>query len=131
MSEDCEVWTRFLEGERPEIYEVWYDVHVGRAVEVPEGGAEYLGAVAAGVSRKRIDVVARVEEGFWVVEVKPFGNMVALGQALGYLGLFVEEFAVGGGVWPVVVCDQVDVDVVSRFGEHGVVVYATGYGVLG
>lgn len=127
LFEDVEVWTRFLQSPHPTIYEVWYDVHVGKAVELPSGSPAFLLAVAQGVSRKRIDVVCRVDGGFWVVEVKPFGNMVALGQSLGYWGLFKAEFDVVGLVNAVVVCDKVDEDLASRFYELGVLVFETGY----
>lgn len=127
LFEDVEVWTRFLESEHPKIYELWYDLHVGKPVEPVAGSPAFIFAVAAGVSRKRIDVVCRVDGGYWVVEVKPFGNMVALGQALGYWGLVMEEFALSGRIWPVVVCDNVDEDVKLRFREFGVLVFETGY----
>lgn len=130
LFEDVEVWTRFLGGRHPVIYEVWYDLHVGKPVEPVAGSPAFLVAVAAGVSRKRIDVVCRVDGGFWVVEVKPFGNMVALGQALGYWGLVMEEFALSGRIWPVVVCDIVDPDLKMRFAELGVLVFETGYSGL-
>jgi len=127
LFEDVEVWTRFLEAEHPEIFELWYDVHVGEPMKVPPGVRPEIVAVAAGVSRKRIDVICRVDGGFWVVEIKPFGNMVALGQALGYWGLVMKEFVLEGRVWPVVVCDTVDPDLKDHFTEFGVTVFETGY----
>lgn len=132
LYEDVEVWTRFLKGTRPEIFELWYDVHVGKAMPVPEGASQVEAAVAAAVSRKRIDVVCRVAGGYWVVEVKPFGNMVALGQSLAYCSLFQNEYQVSGLVLPVVVCDLVDEDLARRFAELGVLVFETGYkGLVG
>lgn len=127
LFEDVEVWTRFLTGDHPRIYELWYDVHVGKPVEPPAGSPAFLLLVAAGVSRKRIDVVCRVDGGYWVVEVKPFGNMVALGQALGYWGLFKSEFQVSGLVKAVVVCDTVDPDLELRFSDFGILVFETGF----
>jgi len=127
LFEDVEVWTRFLQIEHPVIHEVWYDVHVGEPMGVPPGSGPAIAAVAAGVSRKRIDAICRVNGGHWIVEVKPFGNMVALGQALGYWSLVMKEFVLDGRVWPVVVCDKVDPDIKDAFSSLGVLVFETGY----
>lgn len=57
LAEDMDVWRRYLNREGHLIDQVWYDVHVGTPVAVPEGSPEFLTAVAMGVTRKRIDVV--------------------------------------------------------------------------
>jgi len=122
MAEDTEVWTRYLKSWLVPIKEVWYDVHVGRGMEVSEEATEIEKRVAAGVSRKRIDVVARVGGGYWVIEVKPVASMVALGQVLGYTRLFEQEYRTEGEVWPVVVCDSVDEDLLDEYEALGVAV---------
>lgn len=120
MALDIEVWSKYLAAPVVPIKEVWYDVHVGGAVEVSGGSDEILHRVAAGVTRKRIDVVCRVGGGYWVVEVKPFGSMLALGQILSYTRLFVQEYRPDGEVIPVVVCSSVDLDLIDEFGDVGV-----------
>ena len=115
MTADRDVWTRFLETEGHRLLRVWYDVHVGEAVSVVSGSDELIRRVARGITRKRIDVVARVGGGYWVIEVKPFGGMVALGQVLTYSRLFAGEYSVDGPIVPVVVCDRVDPDVMGDF----------------
>lgn len=128
MEEDSQVWSRFLASkESAPIERVWYDVHVGKAVPLLPDGADWLYKVASGVSRKRIDCVCQVVQGWWVVEVKPYANAVALGQVLSYTRLFVQEYELVGQCWPVVVCDVVDRDLVDDFKSHGVVVFETGY----
>jgi hypothetical protein len=123
LSADSEVWDKFLEAEGHRLKEVWYDVHVGGAVESGAEADSVLGRVAAGVSRKRIDVVVRVGAGYWVVEVKPVADMGALGQVVTYARLFEEEYRPDGEVWPVVVCDKADSDVIKGFVEAGVGVF--------
>lgn len=122
MMEDIAVWTKYLKAWLVPIREVWYDVHVGKAIEPVVAGDELGARIAAGISRKRIDVVAAVGGGYWVIEVKPFANMVALGQVLTYTRLFVAEYRVEGEVWPVIVCDSVDEDLVDEFEAAGVAV---------
>lgn len=127
--QDRGVWTRFLETERHRIKRVWYDVHVGESVDTGSDGDELLRRISRGITRKRIDVVARVGGGYWVIEVKPFGGMVALGQVLTYSRLFEREYSVDGAVVPVVVCDRVDPDVMPDFEAASVGVFQnpTGY----
>lgn len=122
MAEDTEVWSKYLRDPLVPILEVWYDVHVGGAVEVAGEAEELLPRIAAGITRKRIDVVAAVGGGYWVVEIKPFGSMLALGQVLSYTRLFKQEFAPIGEVWPVIICDRVDEDLLDEFDAAGVAV---------
>ena len=129
LFEDVEVWTRFLQSDRGRILEVWYDVHVGQPVAVPEGSPEYMKLVALGVTRKRIDVVCRVAEGFWVVEVKPYANALALGQVLNYTRLFGIEYPAAVPARPVIVCDIADDDLRGDFSGRGVTLFETGYRV--
>ncbi|GAI84953.1 unnamed protein product [marine sediment metagenome] len=122
MAEDIVVWSKYLQDPLVPIREVWYDVHVGGAVPVAGGPETMESRIAAGITRKRIDVVCAVGGGFWVVEIKPFASMLALGQVLSYTRLFKQEFAPVGEVWPVIVCDRVDDDLLAEFDAAGVAV---------
>lgn len=122
LAEDTAVWSKYLASPVYRIKEVWYDVHVGLPVEglAPD---DALGArIARGITRKRIDVVARVGSGLWVIEIKPVAGMVALGQVLSYTRLFIEEFRPIEEVRGVIVCDSVDADLLDEFEAMGVVV---------
>lgn len=120
LSEDVEVWSKFLGSVRTRIKGVWYDVHVGHGVFLPVGASDLDRRIARGITRKRIDVVCHVGGGYWVVEVKPFGSMLALGQALSYARLFAKEYVVDGEIWPIVVCNEADEDLLDEFDELGV-----------
>ncbi|MBA7665264.1 hypothetical protein ES703_73334 [subsurface metagenome] len=122
LAEDTEVWSAYLADPVAPIKEVWYDVHVGAIPSLPEGATVLDQKVALGVYRKRIDVVCRVGGGFWVVEIKPFGSMLALGQVTSYTRLFIAEYRPAGEVWPVVVCSEVDLDLIDDFEAAGVAV---------
>lgn len=116
------MWTRFLKEQQFGIKEVWYDVHVG--VDVLGAGAvdALSGSISRGLTRKRIDVVASVGGGYWIIEVKPRADMQAIGQAIVYSRLFVREKKPDGLVIPMVVCDEVDEDIVSFIDDLGVAV---------
>lgn len=122
LGEDTIVWTRFLESGDFELKEVWYDVHVGLPVLLPVGSDSIVKRIADGVSRKRIDVVAIVDSVYWIIEIKPVATMFAMGQVLVYERLFEAEFDPDLEVWPVLLCDTVDEDVVPECERLGVVV---------
>lgn len=122
LAEDTGVWTRYLRDPLVPIKQVWYDVHVGKGMALPAGASDMDRRIAAGVSRKRIDVVAEVAGGLWVVEIKPFASMLAVGQVISYHRLFLLEYTPAGETWPVIVCDAADVDLVDGFDMEGVAV---------
>ncbi|MBA7552463.1 hypothetical protein ES705_45024 [subsurface metagenome] len=125
LIEDTAVWTKFLNTDRHRLKEVWYDLRVGQAVFMPAGASDMERKIALGLTRKRIDVVCSVEGGLWVVEIKPYANMYALGQVLTYVRLFKQEYVTAGELTPVLVCDSYDMDLLDEFDEFGVLVLAT------
>jgi len=122
LQEDNSVWTKFLQTDAHRLKEVWYDVKVGLPVFLGVGASDLERRIAAGVTRKRIDVVCSVAGGFWVVEIKPMASMLAIGQVISYSRLFALEYAPGGEIIPVIVCDSYDEDLVDEFDELGVLV---------
>jgi len=63
LTDDTEVWTKYLESPITEMKRVWYDLHVGSPVKLGPGADETDKKIAAGVTKKRIDVVASVGGG--------------------------------------------------------------------
>jgi len=124
MGEDTRVWTRFLESGDIVLQEVWYDVHVGAMVKGDWADDSVTARIAAGLTRKRIDVVALMDGRYWIIEVKPIAMHFAIGQVLVYESLFVREFEPERETWPVIVCDHVDADVIPECKRLGVVVVA-------
>jgi hypothetical protein len=120
MAEDTGPWTEFLKTESMPLQEVWYNVHVGKAMAVMEGSPEYMKAHAAAVSRKRIDVVGRTENEFWIIEVKPYANMQAIGQVLIYDDLLCREFELKLPTRTVIVASACDVDIIEAAAKYGV-----------
>lgn len=120
MAEDMGPWTEFLKSDSMPLQEVWYNVHVGQAVEVPTGSPEYMKAHADAVSRKRIDAVGRTETELWIIEVKPYANMQAIGQVLVYEVLFSREFSMNLPSRKVIVAAKCDVDIIEAAARYGV-----------
>ncbi len=124
LGEDTGVWTRFLESGDFALQEVWYDVRVGAVVKGDWADDSRIARIAAGLTRKRIDVVAVVDGVYWIIEVKPVAMHFAIGQVLVYEGLFVKEYKPALETWPVIICDSVDEDVIPECERLGVVVVA-------
>lgn len=122
MTEDTAVWTKFLKRGTVKIDQVWYDVRVGSLVFPGPGTSEMVMRIAAGLTRKRIDVVAEMEGNTWVIEVKPYANMYAVGQVLTYVRLFEQEYTYSGELSAVIVCADYDEDLIEEFEEFGILV---------
>jgi len=122
LSEDTAVWTKFLESGFIAVKEVWYDVHIGLPVVDGDDSDPLTNRIARGLTRKRIDVVAAVGGGFWIIEIKPYVNMYAVGQVLTYTRLFRKEYAVPGPVVSVLLADGYDEDLLDEFEEFGILV---------
>ncbi len=124
MPEDYATWTEYLGRNEGLFEEVWYDVHVGRAMPLPPEAPEWMVKVVDGVSRKRIDVVARSGNVLRIIEVKNLANMESLGQVLTYRTLFSNEYEVFGPVLPMVIAMRADLDIMETASALGVVVVA-------
>ena len=120
MLEDADVWEKYLSDPFQRLEKVWYDVRVGEAVPLPSDADELDMRISAAVTRKRIDVVAWVDQVYWVIELKPFANYVALGQVVTYSRLFSQEFPKATPLLPVVIAALVDVDIVDSADNLGV-----------
>ena len=123
LPKDRATWTMFLEMDLIDLDEVFYDVHVGRPMIIPEGSPEYMLRVVQGVSCKRIDVVARTGKFYRIIEVKPHANMESVGQVITYKRLFEEEYNIDGPVLPVIVSQTCDADIIATAEEQGVKLY--------
>lgn len=111
MPEDMATWTKYLQSEWNDLDRVWYDVHVGRSMNVLAGQPDYMQKVVDGVSRKRIDVVAARGDDYMIIEVKPEANMEAIGQVVTYSQLFVMEFKLSRGVKLRIISKTCDADI--------------------
>lgn len=120
MPEDTVVWTKFLQTQNFGIEGVWYDVHVGTPATATIGEDEVTRKIREGLTRKRIDVVAQVGGGYWVVEVKPRADSFAIGQVIMYARMFVRQFRPDGAVVPIIICDEVDKDILPDLDSLGV-----------
>jgi hypothetical protein len=121
---DYDTWTAFLRSEHNDFEQVWYDVHVGAPMHVPAGSPAFMKNVVDGVSRKRIDVVARQGKRLWIIEVKPEANMKGIGQVVTYKKLFVKEFRITESVKAMIIATTCDRDVLKTAEDLNVTIIA-------
>lgn len=84
LSDDRLTWEAYLRGYPNQFLAVAYDVHVGQPWQLTADQADDLAAIAAGITRLRIDVCAWDGGNLWVIEVKPANTPGAIGQAITY-----------------------------------------------
>lgn len=121
LAEDVDVWTSFLLRTQMTIERVWYDVKVGKAVESEGESNSLKQRIADGITRKRIDVVALVDIGYLVIEVKPVANMTALGQVMTYTTLFRREYEVRQAIYATIICRTADEDLTTICEQGGII----------
>jgi len=115
LAEDTVVWRQYVRERGRFIKACWYDVHVGESVPVPNDLPPEIQTVSLAVTRKRIDVIALMGGVYHIIEVKPWGGYVALGQCLVYQRLFRAEYPRFRPTLPLIVCSALDEDCLDEF----------------
>jgi len=119
--EDVRIWERFLETNSRENALVAYDVHVGSTPTPPPGAPEYLKKHIAAVYPKKIDAVLYFPTQTVVMEIKPFAGLTALGQALGYRHLFINDYPFAPQPVACILTDTAQADMPSLCRKLGIV----------
>ena len=109
------VWDRFLKREGTRVTGCQYDVRLGTGRRPSLNMSSQDRVMWFELTCKRLDVVCRWLDAIWVVEVKERLCMSALGQVLSYTQLWNSELRSMGQAVPLVVCGQLDDDLVSVF----------------
>ena len=117
---EAALWDQWLKLHGEDYARFMYDVHVGRPwpdhLVMPERWRK--GAEA--VYLKRIDVVGYQPGVITVFEVKPHAGLGALGQILGYLTLYEDQFGPPEELRGAIVTELVDPNVEKILEDHGI-----------
>jgi len=120
---EAEIWQRWLKIHKGEYLMFDYDVHIGRAwpehLILPEKWKK--GAEA--VYLKRIDVVGYQVDTITIFEVKPHAGLGALGQIIGYLALYEDQYNPREELKGAIVTELVDPNISRILEEHGIELY--------
>ena len=110
IGDDLRVWEKFIELHPGRFDSVDYDWRVGVGMTLYPEWEENIKRMAKMITQKRIDVVGWNDEQPTIIEVKERGSIVALGQLLGYLVLFVKEFPNISAPKLLLICDMISLD---------------------
>lgn len=118
---DVAVWERFLD-KYSDLYEgFYYDVMVGKEAKMyPRWEFEYQ-KDAWVLSQLRIDAVGERAESTDIIEVKPRGNMAAIGQLLTYKEHYTQQYNPTKPVRMVLVCGDIDPNITPLTEKNGIV----------
>ena len=117
------VWERFLAHVPWEVVRMAYDVRLGEGARVAEGVPDWVRRMAWALSTKRVDVLVETPREFIIVEVKSRAGLSAVGQLLGYLVLFQQQYRPEKRVRLAIVCEQVAPDMGAVVNEYGIEVH--------
>jgi len=104
---DAAIWSRFIAKNPDRFTGVFYDFRVGVEPEMPEGIDSCVHVAWCDLTHWRIDVVGEDGEKIYIIEVKPYANAKALGQACAYACRFAAEQNPKVPVVPVVLTDRI------------------------
>lgn len=120
MPADIVLWKKFLIQHKGEFTVYAYDIHVGAGAPIPpDTPPEYVKSVEAS-TKKRIDVVAHKPGEVWIIEVKPYASLSAIGQILCYAALYEHDFKPTEKIVKCVVTDVVYPDEAFLFAKFGI-----------
>lgn len=89
---DVAIWERFIAANPAAFDECEYDVQVGYAPPFDPTVNDATGGDASALYKKKIDVVAFKAGQPFIIEVKPNAGHSAVGQLLGYVELYKQDY---------------------------------------
>lgn len=108
---DAEVWTRFLALYGDRFLAVAYDVALG-GVDVDAPGLSEQDRLGWRYNTAlKIDAVGQRPEAYWVIEVRPWATVSALGAAVAYSLVARRDRVFDAQLVPVIVCNAIQTDV--------------------
>lgn len=104
---DMALWDMLLLSHPGLFKEVWYNIKLGDPVTQERDREIMLRTGMYDVSSWVVDVLARDEENYYVIEIKPDAKAGAIGQALAYKALLESEYTFTAPLYPVVLTDDI------------------------
>jgi len=114
------IWERFLEVAPWTVRSIRYDVRLGRGAEAPAGSPDWVQRMVWALSTKRVDAVVETQDATILVEVKDRASLSAVGQLLGYLALYVEQYKPQRRMRLALVCEALAPDMSAMLVQYGI-----------
>lgn len=117
------IWNAWLKKFEYKYDRYLYDVHVGKLWPEHTKLERRWRTGAEAVYRKRIDVVGFRADEICIFEVKPHAGMGALGQIIGYVSLYDQEFNPRERISGAIVAELIDPNIRQLLEDHGIEYY--------
>lgn len=122
---DVPVWYSWLEKYGQFIDNLYYDCLLGGPELTPEERADKFKWQWAYNISKRADAIAETEDEVWIIEVSTSPGLRAVGQLMSYLSLWLEDPKIMKREKMVLVCAELDTDLIASAARYGIQTYVT------
>lgn len=126
LPRDKAIWDRFLEQHGSYFERFDYDTHVGEGIGDIAGETDQTRRIALALTQKRIDAVGYKGSEIWVIEIKPYAGLSAIGQVVSYEILYNKDFGEGKVTHKAIVTDRTDADIHILCRKLSIRLYETG-----
>lgn len=103
---DAPIWSRFIVANPAAFDAVAYDVAVGEGASFDTVVNPLTGGHVGRLYQRRIDVVAKKDDKYFIIELKPRASTSAIGQVKGYAKIFARDFPAAPVVAPIIITDE-------------------------
>lgn len=123
LKPDVPVWYDFLEKWGGDIQNLWYDSYLGGPILTAEEERQEWKRLWRDSISKRADAIAELEDEVWLIEVAYQPGLRAIGQLQTYRALWLRDPVIPKIERPLLVCRQIEPDLLDAASMHGILVY--------
>ncbi len=120
---DMPIWYRFLDEHGNKFIALYYNCLLGGPDLTREEEKDPLKQMWLRSTSKRADVIAETKDEIWIIEVTSESKVRAFGQLMLYTMLWGLDPKSTKPVKAVLVCDEIDTDVIAGAETYGVATY--------
>ena len=117
---DQPLWERFQAAYGSEYISFFFDASLGTPSAVPPGTEANLSKMWSRITSKRMDVVARKAEEWWILEMRPNASSGALGTIITYRDLWLADPPDDKPLKSAIVTDVPDPDLLILARKHDI-----------
>lgn len=100
-----------------------FDEHLGDGMTPDPAWPAWLQAMSKTLTQRRVDLVGLGPEGVHLIELKPRGNIHAIGQLLVYESLYMIKHPFTTNISLALVCRYLGFDLHLALGRYGIALY--------
>jgi len=123
LEPDIPVWYRFLKAWGFLFEKLYYDCLLGGPPLTPDQEKDRYWHMWRATTSKRTDAIAELTNEVWIIEVSQRPGLRAVGQLLVYVNLWIEDPPIDKLERPILVCDEVDTDLIASAARYGITTY--------